>query len=307
MSAFHKTVHLTINQGLGNSWNLIWTPYEGFEFSSYKLYRGTANNNLQLIQTMPSNLTSFTDNNPAGDALFYQIEVVMTESCVQHTRDVSFTGARSNIVYNNVPVTVEVVVSACDSYDWNGQTLTASGDYTQSFSSDLGYDSVVTLHLTIHPSVTSEFSETAYDSYTWNGVTYEESGNYTQNLQTVYGCDSVVTLHLTLTVGIDDYNLGALMTVYPNPTTGVVNVQCTMNNAEMGTVKFHVYDAFGRLLRTTDGVETVETLRATSLQTDALGSSVQTQIDLSGYAAGVYFVKLMSNDKTIAVRKVVKQ
>jgi hypothetical protein len=52
----------------------------------------------------------------------------------------------------------------------------------------------------------------------------------------------------------------------------------------------------------------VETLRATSLQTDTQGSSVQTaQIDLSRYAPGVYFVKAVADDKVVAVRKVVKR
>ena len=51
MSDFHKTVHLTINRGIGNSWNLIWTPYEGMDFPSYRLYRGTTNNDLELIET----------------------------------------------------------------------------------------------------------------------------------------------------------------------------------------------------------------------------------------------------------------
>ena len=43
------------------------------------------------------------------------------------------------------------------------------------------------------------------------------------------------------------------------------------------------------------------------LRTNGHGSSVQTQIDLSHYAAGVYFVKAMADDNVIAVRKVVKQ
>ena len=284
MSAFHKTVHLTINQGLGNSYNLIWTPYEGFEFSSYKLYRGTANNNLQLIQTMPSTLTSYTDNNPAGDALFYQIEVVMTESCVQQTRDITYTGARSNIVYNGVAVTTEVTIEACDSYDWNGQILTSSGDYTQNFVSELGYDSVVTLHLTINPSVTEVIEVTTPDScYTWNGQDYCTSGTYTQTLQTVHGCDSVVTMHLTITVGVNDYD-GFDFKVYPNPTTGVVYIQITNLNSPI--TEFHVFDAYGKLIRVVD------------VQT--------TQIDLSGLANGVYFVKAVSDGNVVAVRKVVK-
>ena len=304
MSEYHKTVHLTINQGLGNSYNLIWTPYEGFEFASYKLYRGTANNNLQLIQTMPSTLTSFTDNNPAGDALFYQIEVVMAGNCIQNTRDITHTGARSNIVYNGVPVATDAVVEACDSYDWNGEVLTSSGEYTQSFTSVLGYDSVVTLYLTIHPAMSSDFSIECPDScYTWNGIDYCSSGDYTQTLQTVHGCDSIVTLHLTITVGIDDHALAASMTVYPNPTTGIVKVQCTMNNGQAEAVEFQLFDAFGRLLRTTDGVGANN---YSPLQAGTHGSTAQTHIDLSRFTSGIYFIKAVADGNVVAVRKIVK-
>jgi hypothetical protein len=101
MSDFHKTVHLTINQGLNNSWNLIWTPYEGMEFPSYRLYRGTNPDTLDLIATMPSTLTSMTDFEAPEGPLFYQIEMVMDGSCQLFIRDnTSYTSARSNIVYN---------------------------------------------------------------------------------------------------------------------------------------------------------------------------------------------------------------
>ena len=204
MSAYHKTVHLTINQGIGNSWNLIWTPYEGFEYSSYNIYRGTANNNLQLIQTMPATLTSFTDNNPGSDVLFYQIEAVMAESCVQHTRDVTHTGVRSNIAYNGVAVYAEESVTACESYDWNGQVLTENGNYVQTLVSELGYDSVVTLHLTLlHPENMS-FVREACGSYTptWAdgySQTYTESGVYTHSYEDANGCTETDTLYLTIT------------------------------------------------------------------------------------------------------------
>ena len=104
MSELHKTLHLTINGGIGNSWNLIWTPYEGMVFPNYRLYRGTTQDNLELIETLPSNLTSYTDYGGLSGALFYQIEVVMNGSCLRHTRDTAaYTGARSNIVYNGEP------------------------------------------------------------------------------------------------------------------------------------------------------------------------------------------------------------
>ena len=57
-----------------------------------------------LIETLPSNLTSYTDYGGLSGALFYQIEVVMNGSCLRHTRDTAaYTGARSNIVYNGEP------------------------------------------------------------------------------------------------------------------------------------------------------------------------------------------------------------
>ncbi|MBO7586934.1 MAG: fibrobacter succinogenes major paralogous domain-containing protein, partial [Bacteroidales bacterium] len=93
---------------------------------------------------------------------------------------------------------LNVDITACDSYTWNGQTYSQSGDYTQHFQTIHGCDSAVTLHLTIHNAVTRQFSETACDSYTWNGQTYYQSGDYTQHFQTVHGCDSTVTLHLTI-------------------------------------------------------------------------------------------------------------
>jgi hypothetical protein len=50
----------------------------------------------------------------------------------------------------------------------------------------------------------------------------------------------------------------------------------------------------------------VETLRAMSLQAGT-GASIQTQIDLSRYANGVYFIKAVADGDVIGVRKAVKQ
>ncbi len=179
----------------------------------------------------------------------------------------------------------------------NNLTVSTAGTYQVIGYNAAGCNTMASATVNVWQPATSEFSVECPDScYTWNGQEYCTSGDYTQTLQTVHGCDSVVTMHLTITVGIDDYNLGASMTVYPNPTTSVVNVQCTMNNVHEGTVEFQLFDAFGRLLRKTDGVETQN---FASLQT--------ARIDLSHYAAGVYFVKAVAEGNVVAVRKVVKR
>lgn len=94
---------------------------------------------------------------------------------------------------------VEETVTACDSYEWNGETYTVSGDYEYTTTNANGCDSVVILHLTINKSEVVEETVTACDSYEWNGQTYTESGDYTFNTVAANGCDSVVTLHLTIT------------------------------------------------------------------------------------------------------------
>jgi hypothetical protein len=93
---------------------------------------------------------------------------------------------------------VEYTETACDSYTWNGNTYTESGDYTVTLQTEQGRDSIEILHLTINQSVTTEENIVTCDSYEWNGVVYSESGDYVFNTTTISGCDSVVTLHLTI-------------------------------------------------------------------------------------------------------------
>lgn len=89
---------------------------------------------------------------------------------------------------------------ACESYTWNGQTYTASGDYTATLVSDKGCDSVATLHLTINTPVNVEQTAQACTEYTWtvNNQTYTESGVYTASITDANGCNATATLTLTI-------------------------------------------------------------------------------------------------------------
>ncbi len=92
-------------------------------------------------------------------------------------------------------------------YILGSQSLTLAGQYTETFTSELGCDSVVTLNLTINSNTGTDV-QTACDTYTWiDGVTYTASNNTaTHTLVNTAGCDSVVTLNLTInnsTTGID--------------------------------------------------------------------------------------------------------
>ena len=98
----HKTIHLTISQGIGNSWNLIWNQYEGLEFDNYKLYRGTNQNDIQEIAQISSDFNSYTDfTAPLGSTVYYQIGFENTIGC-EPVKSGNYGEARSNIVFNGI-------------------------------------------------------------------------------------------------------------------------------------------------------------------------------------------------------------
>ena len=99
LSDFHKTIHLTINQGVGGAWNLIWSHYEGINFGSYKIYRGTSLSNMALLTTIQSNLNSYTDLNPPTGLVYYQIEIINPNNC-SPSKSTNYSLSRSNIVIN---------------------------------------------------------------------------------------------------------------------------------------------------------------------------------------------------------------
>jgi hypothetical protein len=101
LSLHHKTIHLTMSQGVSNSWNLIWSHYEGITFGSYNIYRGTNPSNMVLINTVQSNLNSYTDFNPPAGDVYYQIELVNQLNC-DPTKSISYGVSRSNISTNSI-------------------------------------------------------------------------------------------------------------------------------------------------------------------------------------------------------------
>jgi hypothetical protein len=99
LSDFHKTIHLTINQGVGGAWNLIWSQYEGINFSSYRIYRGTSLSNMALLTTIQNNLNSYTDLNPPTGLVYYQIEIINPNNC-SPTKSINYSSSKSNITSN---------------------------------------------------------------------------------------------------------------------------------------------------------------------------------------------------------------
>lgn len=77
--------------------------------------------------------------------------------------------------------------------------------------------------------------------------------------------------------------------VYPNPTSNIFHVQCSMDDVKLMGGRMQLVDIHGNVLQDTPVIDEI------------------TEIDLSHYAGGVYFVKWVSEGNTLAVQKVVKQ
>ena len=125
---------------------------------------------------------------------------------------------------------------------------------------------------------------TTTNPYTLTGL----SESTTYEVQVIAYCtngvtsDPSATITLT-TVGINDYELNNVV-VYPNPTTGMIQIQ----NPESRIQDVEVYDAYGKMLN------------AVTVNDHA------TSLDLSGYASGTYFVKIVT-ENGVVTKRVVKQ
>ncbi len=122
--------------------------------------------------------------------------------------------------------------------------------------------------------------------YTLTGLT----GLTTYEIQVLANCtnglisdpSNMITVTTTNT-GISDYDLESRVRVYPNPTVGKVTI-----TAESQMECVNVYDVYGKLIQTLKVEDT------------------SAEVDMSSYAAGVYFVRIQT-DNGLVTKRVVKR
>ena len=140
----------------------------------------------------------------------------------------------------------KVYMSVCESdlpFVWHGITFNDSGEETITVpgATAEGCDSILTLYLTVNPTLHGDYYTTIYQSqlpFEWHGVTFNESGEETITVPgaTAEGCDSIVTLHVTVgaepvgdTVYIT-YNGNNVNVINPFASSGVT---VTNSNADV--------------------------------------------------------------------------
>ncbi|MDG1330375.1 MAG: BspA family leucine-rich repeat surface protein [Flavobacteriaceae bacterium] len=100
LSDYHKTILLQSNIATDNSVNLSWSPYIGFSFDSYAIYRNVNGTNFDLLTTLASTNTSYNDS--AADVVNNSYEYyIAIEAPNCNTVPLMSEFIKSNIEYIN--------------------------------------------------------------------------------------------------------------------------------------------------------------------------------------------------------------
>lgn len=149
--------------------------------------------------------------------------------------------------------------------------------FSEFYGSDVG-----TLNMFDCKSTGTENINTNKSYYVWNNDSIFASGVYKDTLINVTGCDSVATLNLTLQPsGVSQLAKDAGVAVYPNPNNGVFNIQFASSKMEPTAVR-------------------VTNILGVVIYNHSVTGS--TQINLSEFKNGIYFVTIETNEKLLIYR-----
>ena len=98
LSDQHKTMHLTLNEGISGEINLIWDGYEGIDFSQYEIYRGSSPRAMLKLADVSSANFTYTDLAPPPGLLFYKVVIVNPDPCTPTGKTNAFGESESNLV-----------------------------------------------------------------------------------------------------------------------------------------------------------------------------------------------------------------
>ncbi|MCJ8288130.1 MAG: T9SS type A sorting domain-containing protein [Crocinitomicaceae bacterium] len=106
-----------------------------------------------------------------------------------------------NVLDSNTYTTInpEICDGSTYSVPSGDETYTVAGTYTDTLLNINGFDSLITINLSVNPSTFSTLNPVVCGSYLSPGLnTYTISGTYTETIPNASGCDSILTINLTV-------------------------------------------------------------------------------------------------------------
>ena len=299
-----------------NSTNAIWTglnipmsnpPYTIVFWDEDDV---TADDNLgsDEIAVQTGNVSFSSGDGTIGNVT---INLVESTSITDETEITVFgvpngeTIVNGNVISANDPTATEFLW-AFNGFPIDGEVnssliMTGGGTYQCEMTNEFGCSTLSEPYL-FCPSITPEYDPLAleiyvddiYESYQWyynglevpGGTTFylidPALGNYAVVVTTSYGCE-IESEVLTIAVSVDEINAIESLSIYPNPSTDLINVSIdiTSNNHELTIV-----DAQGAI---------VFSKRYTNLTSNTLS------VDVANLSSGIYSVLLKEgNAKKVA-------
>jgi hypothetical protein len=183
-----------------------------------------------------------------------------------------------------------------DSYSFGSQTLNQSGTYNRTITNAAGCDSVITLHLFVHPAVAVTASASGFNlsatagfaAYQWklngnvisgaNAQTYTAvaNGTYTVEVTDANGCKGTSNAVNVTGVGIEDL-LNFNLSIYPNPATDIITIK-----TDEQVINIELFSVIGQKINVT--------------------ANAKKQINISDLAAGAYSLIIHTTNGSIQKR-----
>ncbi len=227
---------------------------------------------------------------------------ILTEPGTYETTLPSINGCDSTIIVNLIVgefYRTYINESICegDIYNQNGFNMNSAGTDTLIYTALNDCDSLVILNLNINPNNNIEIYDTISQGQTYNANGFEifstnipDDYTFQNSFQNFYGCDSIIYLHLNITATPEDSTqagnteLGFML--YPNPSSDQVIIKAE------GTIdielNFIIYDLFGKFIS-----------KGTIINDE-------TFLNINNFAAGIYFIKIFSENGDSNAMKFIK-
>jgi hypothetical protein len=204
------------------------------------------------------------------------------------------------------PLSSTTDITACEAYDWNGNTYAASGTYSASLVNAQGCDSTANLNLTIETVNTNVTqggivltAESTSGTFQWidcdNGNTPISGATNTSYVATVNGnyavvvttgsCADTSACFVVDAVSLNENSLEEVAVVAPNPSDGNFSIYFKESEA---VINITVYDAAGKLILS-----------------DSKGNATSLDYSLD-VATGTYYLQIQLEDKSGVFKLIVE-